>query len=202
MYWVFQRKHTLFSVRSELNNICVCSVVYYSLHSGCTMAEAVSRRPLTSETWVRSRVSRCDKVKLGQFFSEHFGFPFQYHSTSAAYSPQSPLSLPEGQTGKCWNFPKSSALLEIGELWTEKQCNFFCLKSWSVTQLLDLTSRCAPPRALSVSRPVPSQGLTPLHSTGSTSLPRPAHPPPPSGSCATDHLHYNLVMNRKRGSTP
>jgi hypothetical protein len=26
------------------------------------------------------------------------------------------------------NFPKSSALLEIGELWTEKQCHFFVVR--------------------------------------------------------------------------
>jgi len=67
---------------------------------------------------------------------------------------------------------------------------------------LGVPVRAAPRRALSVARSVPSQGLVPLQSSGSTSLPCPAHPPPPSGSGATDHLHYDLAMNRRRGSTP
>jgi len=32
------------------------------------------------ETW-----SMVDKVALGQGFSDHFGFPISYHSTSALY---------------------------------------------------------------------------------------------------------------------
>lgn len=115
MYWFFQRKHTLLSVRSELNSIC--SIEYCSLHSGCTMAESVSRRPLTAETRVRSRVSPCDKVKQGQFFSEHFGFPLSvlFHQCCILISVYQKDKL-----ANTMNFPKSSALLEIGELWAEK----------------------------------------------------------------------------------
>jgi hypothetical protein len=54
----------LCEVRTER---CICSVEHCSLCSGRAMAQAVSRRPVTAET--RSRVSRCDSVKLGQFSS-------------------------------------------------------------------------------------------------------------------------------------
>ena len=98
------------------------------------------------------------------------------------------------------NFPKSSALLEIGELWTEKQCHFFVLRvgQWHSSWTWRPGAR----------RPARYPSLVPfLHKVSFPSTPRapppcPAHPPPPAGSCATDHLHYDLVMNGKRGSTP
>ena len=177
MYWVFQRKHTLFSVRSELNSIRVCSVR--------TIVFTVA------VLWLRRLVAGLSPRRPG-FDLESVGvikWNWDSFSPSTSVSPVSIIppvlhthlnlrcSYQKDKLANAGNFPKSSALLEIGELWTEKQCHFFCLKSWSVTQLLDLASRCAPPRPLSVSRPVPSQGLIPLHSSGSTSLPCPSTAP-------------------------
>jgi hypothetical protein len=57
-------------------------------HAGRAMAQAVSRRSLTAEARVRSRVSPCG-VCGGQsdtgtgFFSELSVFPCQFHSTGA-----------------------------------------------------------------------------------------------------------------------
>jgi hypothetical protein len=55
---------------------------------GRDMAQAVSRRPLTAEAWVRSRVVHVgfvvDKVALGQVFRLVLRFfPCQFHSNGA-----------------------------------------------------------------------------------------------------------------------
>jgi hypothetical protein len=51
------------------------------------MAQAVSRRPLTVETWVRSRVSPCEicggQSGTGIGFSPSCRFTRQFHSTGA-----------------------------------------------------------------------------------------------------------------------
>jgi hypothetical protein len=45
----------------------------------CAIAQAVSRLLPTAAAWVRSQVGFVvDKVALGQFFSEYFGFPCQF----------------------------------------------------------------------------------------------------------------------------
>jgi hypothetical protein len=53
---------------------------------GRTMAQAVSRWPLTAE----ARVDPCGicggQSGTGQVFSEYFGFPCKYNSTIAPYS--------------------------------------------------------------------------------------------------------------------
>jgi hypothetical protein len=58
------------------------------------LAQAVTRRPLTAEARVRAHVSPCrlvvDKVTLGGFVSEFFGFlPASHHSNIAPYSSAS-----------------------------------------------------------------------------------------------------------------
>jgi hypothetical protein len=56
-------------------------------------------------------------VKQGQFFSEHFGFSpsVSFHQCCILIS-----IYQKDKLANAMNFPKSSALLEIGELWTEK----------------------------------------------------------------------------------
>jgi hypothetical protein len=55
------------------------------------MAQAVSRRPVTAETRVRSRASACE-ICGGQSDTETgvspntSGFPFQFHSTGAPFN--------------------------------------------------------------------------------------------------------------------
>jgi hypothetical protein len=190
MYWFFQLKHTLFSVRSELNSIC--RVEYSSFHSGCTIAEAVSRRPLTAETRVRSRVSRCDKVKLGQFFSEHFGFPLSvsFHQCSILISSYM-LSLPAGQTGKCWELPKKQCAFGNRGPLDRKAVSFFCLKVLvsDTAPGLGVPVPAAPRRAPSVFRPVPSQGLAPSF----LGLHLPA-PPSPSTAPLWERCHRPFVL--------
>jgi len=197
MYCFFHRKHTLFPVRSELNSIC--SAEYCSLHSGCTMAEAVSIRPLTAETRVRSRVSRCDKVKLGQFFSEHFRFPFSVHSTNAAYSSQSTrCPYQKDELANAGNFPKTVRFRKSGSLGQKSSATFKELDSDTAPRLG--VPVCAAPQAMRLpfrsllrSGPPPHLGLhlpaLPIHR-------------PPSVSGDTDHFTYDLVMNRSRDSTP
>ena len=145
MYWFFHRKYT-FPVRSELNSIC--SVEYCSLHSGCTMAEAVRFRPVTAETRVRSRVSGCDKVKLGQFFSEYLGLPLSVHSTNAAYSPQSTrCPYQKEELANAGNFPKIRVTFEEFVSDTAPELG---------VPVRAAPRRAAPRRALCVSRSVPS----------------------------------------------
>ena len=161
-------------MRSELNS--VCSVGYCSLHRGCTMAKAVSLRPLTAETRVRSRVSRCDKVKLGQFFSEYFGFPLSVHSTNAAYPSQSTCCpYQKDELANAGNFPKKQCASGNREALDGKAVSL--LKCWSVTQLLDLASRCAPRLAARYASPVPFPPKVSLPSTPRAPPPCPAHPP-------------------------
>jgi hypothetical protein len=67
--------------RDSFNAGCVYMSINWP-EIGRAMAQAVSRRPLTTDARVRSRVSPCgifvvDKVALGQVF------PYQFHSTGA-----------------------------------------------------------------------------------------------------------------------
>jgi hypothetical protein len=55
---------------------------------GRAMAQAVSRRPLTAEARVRSRIKSMwdlwwTKWQWDRFFPEYFGFPCQFHSTGS-----------------------------------------------------------------------------------------------------------------------
>jgi hypothetical protein len=62
-------------------------------------------------------------VKLGQFFSEHFGVPLSVSFNQCCMLlPMCCCPYQKGKLANAGNFPKSSALLEIGELLTEKQC--------------------------------------------------------------------------------
>jgi hypothetical protein len=59
------------------------------------MAQAVSRRPLTTKAWVRAQISSCE-ICGGQFgtgtcLSPGYSvFPCQYHSTIASHTYISP----------------------------------------------------------------------------------------------------------------
>jgi hypothetical protein len=78
------------------------------------MAEAVNRRPLTSEAQVRYQVSVCEicgeqsGTRIGFSPSISVFFPCQYHSTNAPYSSSSTCcSYQKGKDGKHENLPKS-----------------------------------------------------------------------------------------------
>jgi hypothetical protein len=85
------------------------------------MAQAVSRRPVTTEAPVRSQVSPygiCGgRIGTGTGFSSStLVFPYQYHSTSAPYLCSSPCCLYQDKRAKSGNLPKSNALSEIGSI--------------------------------------------------------------------------------------
>ena len=83
---------------TTINNICLCRSHWTSdtrntpllviFFFGCAMAQAVSRRPLTAEVRVRSRVSPCE-IFVGQsgtgtgFSTSTSVFPCQFNSTGA-----------------------------------------------------------------------------------------------------------------------
>jgi hypothetical protein len=91
------------------------------------MPDALSRRPLSSEAWVRSQASLCEicggKSGIGTgFLPSTAVFTCQY-STSAPYSIfMCMLLVPEEQVDVVWEPPK--CLSEIGGCWIEKYFHF------------------------------------------------------------------------------
>ena len=79
------------------------------------MAEALSRRPVVEETWVRSQFSLCDfvvdRVKLGEVCLRDLWFsPFTIMPCHFIFILE--LLLSEGETGQAWEPSKTVPFLQ------------------------------------------------------------------------------------------
>jgi hypothetical protein len=91
------------------------------------MTHAVSCRLLTAVAWVRSWTSPFEVC--GCQIGTEAVLRCQCHSTNATYSFSSTgRSYQKDKQPKPGNLPKSSVLLEIGDHWVEKDCNFSFFK--------------------------------------------------------------------------
>jgi hypothetical protein len=89
------------------------------------MAQAVSRRPLSAESWFRFRVSPCG-VSGGQSGTRTVFSPLLRFCCVVSFHQCCTLTftyamlLPDGQTGQARQTFKSKARSETGERWIEK----------------------------------------------------------------------------------
>ena len=94
------------------------------------MAQAVRRRPLTSEARVRSQVSPCEMC-AGQSGTET-GFspstsvsPRHCHATNTPTHLRLHVALSKRTNGRSLGTSKSNALSDVEELWLETSFQFF-----------------------------------------------------------------------------
>jgi hypothetical protein len=114
--------HCTVRTRRTVSHVC-----YYAIQRlGRSVTSQSSLRPGFDLRSVRVRFV-VNKVALGHVFLLSASlFPCQYHSTIAPYSSSSTCcSYQKDKRAKPGNLPKSDALSEIRERWTEKCFNFF-----------------------------------------------------------------------------